>query len=162
MSGRDSLPHFPAPEKPQQQQRPASQSQAKMYPQQQQYQQGGVPGAYPPAGYQVGPPATGYGSAQQSYQTSYQPPTTQPPPGVDPQLYSLFTSADVNNSGALSERELSHALVNGDWTPFDPKTIKLMVKMFDVDRYFSLSNRTLMFKLWNNSIAGIYWTMGLS
>jgi len=57
-----------------------------------------------------------------------------PPPGIDPQLYAKFKSADVNGTGQLSEREISVALVNGDWTPFDPKTVKLMVKMFDVDR----------------------------
>lgn len=155
MSGRDSLPHFPAPEKVQQ--RPPAQSQGKMYPNQPQYQPtSGVPGAYPPAGYQVGPPGTQYGAAQQGYQPAYgqsgynttqgsiqrsaasQP--SQVPQGIDPQLYNLFRSADVNNSGELNERELSRALVNGDWTPFDPKTVKLMVKMFDVDQYHTISN----------------------
>src|SRR5437667_11283015 len=144
MSGRDSLPHFPAPEKAH---RPP-QSQGNMYQQGQQYQQtGGLPGGYPPAGYQVGPPGSGYGGAQQGYQPGYQtgfnanqgsinrPP--QPPAGVDPELFRIFKAADTNNSGQLSERELSRALVNGDWTPFDAKTIKLMVKMFDADRLFS-------------------------
>lgn len=143
MSGRDSLPHFPAPGKGQQQGLPSthSQSQERMYPQQQYQQSGGVPGAYPPAGYQVGPPGTGYGGAQQTYQAGFSASasiSTQQqsvPQGVDPQLYALFKSADVNNSGRLSERELSRALVNGDWTPFDAKTIKLMVKMFDTDLY---------------------------
>src|SRR5271154_7409955 len=130
MSGRDSLPHFPAPEKSQQQRPPSthSQSQGRMYPQQQYHQSGGVPGAYPSAGYQVGPPGTGYGGAQQTYQAgfnasaSFSGPSQQQqivPQGVDPQLYALFKSADVKNTGRLSERELSRALVNGDWTPFD-------------------------------------------
>src|SRR6266496_4479790 len=130
MSGRDSLPHFPAPEKGQ---RLSSQSQGKMYQQGQPYQQNpsGVPGSYPSAGYQVGPPTTAYVAPQQVYQQGY----GQPPQGVDPQFYSRFKAADTNNSGQLSERELSRALLNGDWTPFDAKTIKLMVKMFDADQY---------------------------
>jgi peflin len=145
MSGRDTLPHFPAPEKAQ---RPSSHSQGNM--QGQPYQQGpsGVPGGYPPAGYQVGPPAAGYVVAPQGYQPGYaqsgfnpnqgsinRPASSQPPQGIDPQLYNVFRAADTNNSGQLSELELSRALVNGDWTPFDAKTIKLMVKMFDADQY---------------------------
>ena len=111
-----------------------------------------VPGSYPGSpvgGYQVGPPGTGYASGYppQQQQGQYGAVATQSgyaqprsgsqhaPPGVDPQLYSLFKAADTNNSGQLSELELSRALVNGDWTPFDPKTVKLMVKMFDVDQY---------------------------
>lgn len=137
MSGRDSLPHFPAPEKAQ---RPSSQSQGNMYQQGQSYQQNtsGVPGGYPAGGYQVGPPGTGYVAVQQIvYQPGYanQGSTSQPPAGVDPQLYKVFKAADTNNSGQLSELELSRALLNGDWTPFDAKTIKLMVNMFDADRY---------------------------
>jgi hypothetical protein len=153
MAGRDSLPHFPAPEKGQP--RPPTLSQPNdMYQQQPPYQQPyqqppPVTGAYPSpgspvGGYQVGPPGAGYGAAQQGYQQGYgqpgynpnaaRPVSTQPPQGVDPQLYNLFRAADTNGSGQLSERELSRALVNGDWTPFDPKTIKLMVKMFDVDQ----------------------------
>ena len=165
MSGRDSLPHFPAPSKSQSpQQQPPSRppppkqqsSQGKMYQppyQQQQPTQGyqptsSVPGAYPGSpvgGYQ---PGTGYGSAyppqQQQAQyggvpsgQAYSQPrgSQQAPPGIDPQLYSLFKAADTTNKGELSEPELSRALVNGDWTPFDPKTVKLMVKMFDVDQY---------------------------
>lgn len=34
----------------------------------------------------------------------------------------------------MSEKELSAALVNGDWTPFDPHTIRMMIRMFDSDR----------------------------
>lgn len=146
MAGRDSLPHFPAPEKGQP--KPPTQQQGNnMYPQQPPYQQpyqqpAPVPGVYPPpgsplGGYQVGPPAGGYAGAQQGYQQGYghRPVPAATPAGVDPQLYNLFRAADINGSGQLSERELSRALVNGDWTAFDPKTIKLMVKMFDVDQY---------------------------
>jgi Ca2+-binding EF-hand superfamily protein len=37
-------------------------------------------------------------------------------------------------SGQLSERELGAALVNGDWSSFDPVTVRLMIRMFDSDR----------------------------
>jgi len=97
---------------------------------------GGAPGAYPQAGYQVGPPGT-YGVAQQSTYTAQTYVATSiepPPPGVDQELYRLFKAADTNNSGQLSEKELGRALVNGDYTAFDAKTVKLMVNMFDVDR----------------------------
>lgn len=132
-----------------------------MYPQQTPYQQpyqpAPVTGGYtspgsPVGGYQVGPPATGYAAPpQQGYQQAYgqpgyspnpaRPVSAQPPPGVDPQLFNLFRAADTNGSGQLSEREISRALVNGDWTPFDAKTIKLMVKMFDVDQLVSIKWR---------------------
>jgi hypothetical protein len=31
-------------------------------------------------------------------------------------------------SGQLSERELRSALVNGDWTAFDPHTVRMMIR----------------------------------
>lgn len=37
-------------------------------------------------------------------------------------------------TGQLSEAELSAALVNGDWTSFDPQTVRMMIRMFDSDR----------------------------
>lgn len=36
--------------------------------------------------------------------------------------------------GQLSEKELSAALVNGDWTAFDIQTVRMMIRMFDSDR----------------------------
>ena len=36
-------------------------------------------------------------------------------------------------TGQLSEQQLGAALVNGDWTSFDPHTIRLMIRMFDTD-----------------------------
>jgi hypothetical protein len=35
---------------------------------------------------------------------------------------------DRDRSGQLSERELSSALVNGDWTAFDPHTVRMMIR----------------------------------
>ena len=31
-------------------------------------------------------------------------------------------------SGQLSEKELRAALVNGDWTSFDPHTVRMMIR----------------------------------
>jgi hypothetical protein len=63
------------------------------------------------------------------------PSSTNPPIGANTELYRLFRAADTNNCGQLTEVELGRALMNGDWTPFDPRTVKLMISMFDVDRY---------------------------
>jgi len=60
--------------------------------------------------------------------------TSQPPHGADPQLWSWFVSVDHDRSGAISAHELQRALVNGDWTPFDLDTVKLLMNIFDVDR----------------------------
>jgi len=38
----------------------------------------------------------------------------------------------------LTEKELSTALVNGDWTSFDPQTVRMMIRMFDSDRNGSI------------------------
>ena len=47
------------------------------------------------------------------------------------QLYSLFCAANISQSGALTETELGSALDNGDYTYFHPKTVKMMIRMFD-------------------------------
>jgi Ca2+-binding EF-hand superfamily protein len=65
-----------------------------------------------------------------------QSPANQYPPSGplsdDPnQLMPLFRAANVSNSGALTEAELGSALVNGDYSAFDPNTVKMMVRMFD-------------------------------
>ncbi|KAI0404366.1 EF-hand [Xylaria palmicola] len=69
------------------------------------------------------------------------PASNRPPPspvpqdgGVDPGLLPLFRAVDKDGTGQLSERELSAALVNGDWTAFDPQTVRMMIRMFDSDR----------------------------
>ena len=46
----------------------------------------------------------------------------------------LLTHIASSGTGQLSERELSAALVNGDWTAFDPQTVRMMIRMFDSDR----------------------------
>lgn len=60
-------------------------------------------------------------------------PTNQPTYEMGPLL--TITSG----SGHLSENELSAALVNGDWTAFDPHTVTLMIRMFDTSRSGTIS-----------------------
>lgn len=69
------------------------------------------------------------------------PPVSRPPPspapldpGADPTLLPLFRAVDKDGTGQLSEKELSAALVNGDWSAFDPHTVRMMIRMFDSDR----------------------------
>jgi len=80
-------------------------------------QQGGYP---PPGGYNPG----GFSAAAPQ----------GPPPGADPQLWNWFSSVDADRSGAISATELQQALVNGDWSPFDLDTVKLLMAIFDTDR----------------------------
>jgi Ca2+-binding EF-hand superfamily protein len=40
----------------------------------------------------------------------------------------------MTGSGELTEAELRTALVNGDWTPFDPHTVRMMIRMFDTNK----------------------------
>jgi len=46
----------------------------------------------------------------------------------------LFKAVDKRGSGQLTEDELRTALVNGDYTNFDPQTVRMMIRMFDSDR----------------------------
>ncbi|KAK5655026.1 hypothetical protein OQA88_6785 [Cercophora sp. LCS_1] len=69
------------------------------------------------------------------------PAKSAPPPspspresGGDPTLLPLFRAVDKDGTGQLSEKELSAALVNGDWTAFDQHTVRMMIRMFDSDR----------------------------
>jgi len=98
-----------------------------------------------PPGYgQQGPPPASYGQQQGGYQQQYPPPQTnrppnsgnvptQPPPGADPQLFFWFQAVDTDKSGALTTEELQKALINGDWSPFNIETVRLMMNMFDTD-----------------------------
>ncbi|KAG8881128.1 hypothetical protein FRB98_004535 [Tulasnella sp. 332] len=88
-----------------------------------------------------------------------QAPPPQPPrmpPGADPQLWGWFQSVDEDRSGiewlrqgitktkltnivrimigAITPDELSRALVNGNWTPFDLDTVRMLMGLFDTDR----------------------------
>ncbi|KAK6348448.1 hypothetical protein TWF718_006242 [Orbilia javanica] len=98
--------------------------------------QGGAPGPIP-GGFPQSPPAHNPGFAvglPARPSSSRPPPTPAPPQGADPTLYPLFKAVDKDGSGQLSEKELRAALVNGDWTSFDPHTVRMMIRMFDTDR----------------------------
>ncbi|KAG7091386.1 hypothetical protein E1B28_010424 [Marasmius oreades] len=92
---------------------------------------GSAPGGYapPPGGGGYGGPP-GYGGGQSQ---GYGAPAG-PPPGADPQLWNWFSAVDVDRSGHITADELQRALINGDWTPFDIDTVKLLMTIFDADR----------------------------
>jgi len=91
-------------------------------------------GGYNPGGYGDARPG-GYG-APAMHAGGFAPPggAQGPPPGADPQLWNWFTSVDTDRSGAITAQELERALINGDWTPFDLDTVKLLMTIFDTDR----------------------------
>ncbi|CAG8749226.1 21883_t:CDS:2, partial [Gigaspora rosea] len=75
----------------------------------------------------------------QPISTSVRPPQSggQPytPPGADPQLYFWFQAVDTDKNGTLTTEELQKALINGDWSPFNIETVRLMMNMFDTGTY---------------------------
>jgi len=75
-----------------------------------------------------GPPGGGYRAG------GFAPQQQAPPHGADPQLWATFTSVDMDRSGHISPPELQRALINGDWSPFDLDTVKLLMNIFDTDR----------------------------
>ncbi|KAK0730636.1 hypothetical protein B0H67DRAFT_639114 [Lasiosphaeris hirsuta] len=96
----------------------------------------------PPARYGMSPPPTATAGRPVQQQHNLPPAgRSQPPPSpgprdsaADPTLLPLFRAVDKDGTGQLSEKELSAALVNGDWTSFDPHTVRMMIRMFDSDR----------------------------
>lgn len=48
-------------------------------------------------------------------------------------------SVDRDGSGHIHPVELQQALVNGDWTPFELDTVKLLMTIFDTDRSGSIT-----------------------
>ncbi|TFB05671.1 Programmed cell death protein 6 [Trichoderma ghanense] len=93
-----------------------------------------------PGAYGLGSPPP-VASAQRPAAQHHPAATSRPPPspsndtaGADPTLLPLFRAVDKDGTGHLSEKELSAALVNGDWTAFDIQTVRMMIRMFDADR----------------------------
>ncbi|KII95477.1 hypothetical protein PLICRDRAFT_150222 [Plicaturopsis crispa FD-325 SS-3] len=89
------------------------------------------PRGAPPGGGYGGPPAYGAPGGAGGFAP---PPPVGPPPGSDPQLWQWFSSVDLDRSGAITASELERALINGDWTPFDLDTVKMLMSIFDTDR----------------------------
>ncbi|KAK4158172.1 hypothetical protein C8A00DRAFT_11017 [Chaetomidium leptoderma] len=93
----------------------------------------------PPDRFGMSPPPTAM--AGRPNQHNLPPANSRPPPSPtprdntsDPTLLPLFRAVDKDGTGQLSEKELSAALVNGDWTAFDTQTVRMMIRMFDSDR----------------------------
>ncbi|XP_069124542.1 programmed cell death protein 6-like [Argopecten irradians] len=109
-----------------------------------------------PPGYgQQGPPPQQYGQQQQQfggYQQPGQPPMygqpagygggappppaqyNPPPPGVSQELWHWFQAVDQDRSGKITAVELRQALMNGNSSPFNPETCRIMIGMFDKDK----------------------------
>jgi len=55
--------------------------------------------------------------------------------GVDARTYDQlrgwFNMADRDHNGSLSAEELQAVLHNGDWSPFNAETVRLMISLFD-------------------------------
>ncbi|KAL9043875.1 MAG: hypothetical protein Q9214_002950 [Letrouitia sp. 1 TL-2023] len=94
------------------------------------------PGSPPPQSYGFNSPPPQHPHRRSSPQS--RPPATPAPPNSqssqDASLFPLFKAVDKTGSGQLTERELRAALVNGDYTSFDPHTVKMMIRMFDTDK----------------------------
>lgn len=54
-------------------------------------------------------------------------------PPIDPQVQQWFMSVDADKSGRITAIELQQALVNANWSHFNPETCRLMIGMFDKD-----------------------------
>jgi len=112
-------------------------------------QQGGGAAGYAPNAAGGYGPGGQYGGAPVGYGGGFAPPPARnAPPNADPQFWHWFSSVDTDRSGAITAPELERALVNGDWSPFDLDTVKLLMTLFDQDR-----NGTITFQefvgLWN-------------
>lgn len=99
------------------------------------YQQSGFGGGYgggaPPQGYggPGGAPPRGYGGPGPGGPPGgYGPP---PPPGVSQEVWEMFQTVDQDRSGKITSVELQKALLNGNWSPFNHETCRLMIGMFD-------------------------------
>ncbi|KAK3178877.1 hypothetical protein OEA41_001014 [Lepraria neglecta] len=94
----------------------------------------------PPQNYGFGPPP----QKNHGRLTPPSRPPGTPAPGnrnssADASLFPLFKAVDNSQTGQLTERELGKALVNGDYTNFDGHTVRMMIRMFDVDKSGSIN-----------------------
>lgn len=142
-------PNAPLAGAPRQQGAPPPYAQAPPPGRQQLYNQPGQQyGHPPPQGYQQPPPSygqSGAGGYQQGGYGGTPPPqqggfgpaggcALQPPPGVNQELWNWFQTVDQDRSGQISATELQHALINGNFSPFNPETCRLMIGMFDTNK----------------------------
>ncbi|KAK6180267.1 hypothetical protein SNE40_012454 [Patella caerulea] len=124
---------------------PYGQPQGQQYGQPPQGQQYGQQYGQPPQGQQYGQPPQGqqyrppYGQPQGQQFGGYQQPggysaPAAPPPGISQELWGWFQAVDQDKSNKITAEELQRALMNGNWSPFNPETCRLMIGMFDRDR----------------------------
>jgi len=109
------------------------------YGQQQQQAQQGYGQQQQPAGYGQQQQPQGYGQQQRpiQYQQGMSGPVSGPvaaPQGIDPTLWGWFQAVDRDNSGSITADELQQALLNNNWSHFNPETCRLMIGMFDKNR----------------------------
>ncbi|XP_064487124.1 programmed cell death protein 6-like [Ornithodoros turicata] len=109
----------------------------------------GQPGANPygattPHAYGAATPNPYGGAPPQSAPYGYPP----APPGVAPFLWNLFAAVDQDRNGHITARELRAALINGNWSPFNEETCRLMISMFDRDNSGTIDVHEFV-SLWN-------------
>ncbi|KAG0330794.1 Alpha-1 3/1 6-mannosyltransferase alg-2 [Podila horticola] len=85
---------------------------------------------------------------QQQQQLGTRPPGTAPSPALQASLKDWFDAVDTDHSGGISCTELQRALTNGDWTPFNVETVRLMMNMFDRDNDGTINFHEFI-GLWN-------------
>ncbi|XP_022258374.1 programmed cell death protein 6-like isoform X2 [Limulus polyphemus] len=54
-----------------------------------------------------------------------------PPSDVPLYIWEWFKAVDQEGNGSISASELQRALMNGNWSPFNEETCRLMIGMFD-------------------------------
>ncbi|KAG0214629.1 Programmed cell death protein 6 [Mortierella sp. GBA43] len=68
-----------------------------------------------------------------NYQQNWAASAPAPQQPAEASLRQWFDAVDSDRSGQLSTEELQKALINGDWSPFNYETVRLMMNMFDTD-----------------------------
>ncbi|XP_041362702.1 programmed cell death protein 6-like [Gigantopelta aegis] len=113
-----------------------------------QYGQQGYGSQPPPYQQQQAPPPysspQGYGGQQ--HNAGFGAPA--PPPGISQELWGWFQAVDQDKSGQITPHELQRALMNGNWSPFNPETCRLMIGMFDTDKSGTIGIQEFA-ALWN-------------
>lgn len=70
-------------------------------------------------------------------------------------LWDIFQRVDTDRSGSISVHELQTALVNGDWSPFNIETVRMMVSIFDTGiemrRWIKIRNSKLTLSISDNN-----------
>lgn len=61
---------------------------------------------------------------------------------IEPITMSFLQSVDADCSGKISATELRQALVNSNWTHFNPETCRLLIGLFDQNK--SVTSQAMM------------------